>query len=324
MESKLLGGVVLVTGAESFLAARAVDSLVARARREEPEVAINRVEATQVPDPGRLAELTGGSLFAAATVTVITGIGSLPADVGTALAALVAAPPPDLALILVHTGGQAGKSLVDKVKKAATETIDCQPVKPWELAKFVTAEAKRAGARIDQLAADLVVEAVGHDLRTLAAAVGQLASDSAEGVITEAAVSRYFAGRAEVTSFAVADAVMSGQTVLALERLRWALATGVAPVLVSSALAGALRNLGKYLDARGGGMREVDMAREVGVPVWKLKDLARQSRAWGPVQVAESIRAVAVADAAIKGAATDPEFALEQMVMTVVRLRQAA
>lgn len=318
----MLGGVALVTGAEAFLASRAVDELVARARREEPEISVNRVEAADVSDPGRFAEITGGSLFAAATVTVIVGIGSLSADVGQALVALITAPPPDLALILVHTGGQAGKALVDKVRKAATQTIDCQPVKPWELPQFVAAEVKRNGGRIDSAAAAQIVEAVGHDLRSLAAAIAQLLSDSPDSTISESEVSRYFAGRAEVTSFAVADAVMSGQTVVALERLRWALATGVAPVLVSSALAGALRNLGKYLGARGGGMRDYDLAREVGVPVWKLKDLARQARAWGPQQVARSIQAVAVADGAIKGAATDPEFALEQMVIAVVRHRQ--
>jgi DNA polymerase-3 subunit delta len=125
-----------------------------------------------------------------------------------------------------------------------------------------------------------------------------------------------------VTSFAVVDAVMGGQTVTALERLRWALATGVAPVLVTSALAGGLRSLGKYFGARGGG-RDADVAREVGVPPWKLKDLAKQARMWTPGGVAASLRAVAVADAAIKGAESDPDYALEQLVLTVIGRRAA-
>ncbi len=320
----MLGRVVLVTGAESFLAARAVDELVDRARRQSPDVSVTRVEATDVTDPGHFAEITGGSLFAAETVVVITGIGSLAADIGAALTAMVASPPADLALILVHTGGQAGKALVDKVRKAATEVVECQPLKAWELPQFVTAETRRAGGRIDEAAAHLVVDAVGHDLRTLAAAVGQLLSDSSTATITEAEVSRYFSGRAEVTSFAVADAVMSGQAVLALERLRWALATGLAPVLVTSAMAGALRNLGKYLDARGGGIRDYDLAREIGVPVWKLKELPPQARAWRPREIGRAIQCVALADAAIKGAATDSEFALEQMVIRLIRLRTAS
>ena len=47
-----------------------------------------------------------------------------------------------------------------------------------------------------------------------------------------------FAGRAEATSFAVADAAIEGRTAAALEELRWALDGGVAPVLVTSAFAG--------------------------------------------------------------------------------------
>ena len=60
----MLGGVALVTGAEAFLASRAVDELVARARREEPEISVNRVEAADVSDPGRFAEITGAPIGA--------------------------------------------------------------------------------------------------------------------------------------------------------------------------------------------------------------------------------------------------------------------
>ena len=49
--------------------------------------------------------------------------------------------------------------------------------KPWELPQFVSAEVKRAGSSIDAGAASALVDAVGHDLRALAAAVTQLISD---------------------------------------------------------------------------------------------------------------------------------------------------
>ncbi len=318
----LLGRVVFVNGAESFLASRAVDGMVKDLAAAAPALNANVVEAAEIADAGRLVELTGGSLLAETTATVVWGIGSLPADLHEPLLSLVRNPPGETALILVHTGGQAGRSLVDKVRKAADEVVDCTPVKAWELPQFVAGEARRAGGRIDHEAAAIVVDAVGSDLRALSSAVAQLLSDADDGTIRESNVRRYFAGRAEVTSFAVADAVMAGQTVTALERLRWALATGVAPVLVSSALAAGLRSLGKYFGARGGG-RDADLAREIGVPPWKIKDLAKQSRAWTPEGVAASIRAVAVADAAIKGAESDPDYALEQLVLTVIAQRSA-
>ena len=179
----------------------------------------------------------------------------------------------DLAVVLVHGGGPKGKGLLDKLKAAGVEVVDCPPVKAWELPQFVSAEAKHLGTTIEPGAAQTLVDAVGNDLRALAAAVRQLVADSEGGPLTGDQVRRYFAGRSEVTSFAVADATLAGRTGLAMEQLRWALSTGVAPVLVTSALASGLRGLGKLVSA-GGGLREADLAREVGVPPWKLKTCA--------------------------------------------------
>ena len=86
--------------------------------------------------------------------------------------------------------------------------------------------------------------------RALAAAVTQLISDGQGGPLTVDQVRRYFGGRAEVTSFAVADAALAGRTGAAMEQLRWALATGVAPVLITSAMASGIRGLGQA-DYRG-------------------------------------------------------------------------
>jgi DNA polymerase-3 subunit delta len=69
-------------------------------------------------------------------------------------------------------------------------------------------------------------------------------------------------------------------------------------------------------------MRDVDLARQLGIPPWKVKDVARQARDWTMPGVARAIQAVARADAQIKGAASDPGFALEQVVLTVIGCRK--
>jgi DNA polymerase-3 subunit delta len=107
---------------------------------------------------------------------------------------------------------------------------------------------------------------------------------------------------------------------VAMEQLRWALATGVAPVLITSALASSIRGLGKLITA-GGGQREADLAREVGVPPWKLKSMRSQARGWDQGRLAAALKAVAVADADVKGAADDAAFALERAVLSVSGLR---
>ncbi len=316
----LFGRVVLVSGPESLLAERAVESLVASARTERPEAAVNRLDAVGL-DAGTLAEATGGSLFASDTIVVVTDLSELPQELFDDVERLATVPLADLALVLVHPGGVKGKNLLDRLRRAKVEVVDCPALKAWELPQFAMNEARAAGARLDQQAAGVLVEALGADVRAVAAAVRQLVADTGTDAISASEVRRYFAGRADVTSFMVADHVMAGHRDQALGALRWALETGVAPVLVTSAMAAALRNLGKFAEARTPGMRDVDMARAIGVPPFKVKDLARQARDWTPGGLAASLQAVATADAAVKGAATDPAFALEQMVITVTGRR---
>jgi len=314
---------MLALGPEGLLAQRAVDRMVKAARKVRPDAAFTQVAANAL-DAGSLAEITSASLFTSSAIAVITDLADLPAALVDPLVALAVDPGPDLALALVHPGGVKGRGVADKLKKAGVHVVECRALKPWELPDFIVGEVRRDSGHIDQAAAGALVDAVGTDLRTVASAVRQLLDDSDDGTITEATVKRYFGGRAEVTSFGVADDAMAGRVSEALAKLRWALATGVAPVLVTSAMAGSLRGLGKYLDVRDSGRRDADLARAVGVPPWKLKDLARQSRDWGPSSVAKALQAVATADAQVKGAASDPDFALEQLVITVSGLRQRA
>jgi DNA polymerase-3 subunit delta len=160
------------------------------------------------------------------------------------------------------------------------------------------------------------VDAIGSDLRELASAVSQLVAD-VEGTIDEAVVGRYYTGRAEASSFEVADRAVEGRAAEALEALRWSLSTGVAPVLITSALAQGVRAIGKLSSARGG--RSADLARELGMPPWKIDRVRQQMRGWTPDGVAVALRAVAEADAGVKVGGDDPEYALEKAVVTIAR-----
>lgn len=316
------GRVVLISGPESLLAERAVAQW-----REAGQVASPGAEFVEVVGPevdaGGLTEMVGGSLFATETLGVVHDVGGLAPDLHATVLELVATPTPELGLALVHGGGNKGKALIDKLKKAKIEILDCPTMKTWELPTFVEREVRRLGGRIEPRAGQLLVDSVGSNLRAVASAVSQLVADSDNGAVTEELIRRYFGGRAEVSSFAVADSALAGQAGRATEQLRWALSTGVAPVLLTSALASGLRGMGKLLSVRGGGYSDVDVAREVGVPPWKLKSMRQQARGWDQRGVAEALSAVAVADADVKGAADDADYALERCVLRIIASRRA-
>ncbi|MFZ1411936.1 MAG: DNA polymerase III subunit delta [Micropruina sp.] len=317
---RTFGTATLVAGPELLFSDRAVRDVIDAALAEQPDASVVTLTAGALTR-GSLTEATGGSLLAAASVVVVDELADLPADLADEVVDLVMHPFPEVALILIHHGGLKGKAVLDRLRKANVRLVDCASVKHWELPQFVIGEVRRRHAQIDPATAALLVDAVGSDLRSLAGGIKQLLDDATDGLITEATVRRYFGGRAEVTSFAVADDALAGNSEGALGKLRWAVSTGVAPVLVTSALASALRNLGKFLDARDARVRDADLARTIGVPPWKLKDLNRQARDWNARGVAAALQSVAVADAQIKGAASDPGFALEQVVLTIIARR---
>lgn len=318
--SDILGHVILVTGPEEFLGERTVSTALAAVRGADAEAEASETSADQL-SMGSLADLAAPSLFSSVRCVVVRGLEDLPDDTSVGLLEYAAAPADDVGLILVHSGGNKGKGLLDKLRKlpAVTEAKSVA-LKPSEFPRFASAEVRLRGGRIAEDAAEMLVQSVGQDLRALSGAAHQLANDFAGEPITAGVVRKYFGGRAEVKSFAVADAAIFGRSAVALEELRWALDTGTPPVLVTGAFAGGLRGLAKFISAPRG-MREADLAREAGVPPWKVRILREQARGWNDAGVARAISAVAKADAQVKGAATDAAYALERMVLTVAGSR---
>ena len=317
----VIGRVTLVTGKEEYLGERTVETVRAAVRSHDPEAELSDARAVDLT-LATLGELTAPSLFTATRCVVVRGLEDLPEESVPALLGYAAAPVPDVALVLVHGGGQKGSGVLTRLRKldAVTEARSAE-LRASEFPGFVSDRARAAGGRIDHAAAVALVQAVGQDLRGLAAAASQLVSDFPGTTIGEDEVRRYFGGRAEAKSFAVADAAFAGRRSQALEELRWALDTGTAPVLVTSAFAGSARGLARYLGAPRG-MGEGDLARELGVPPWKVRTVRDQSRAWSEGGIARAIRAVAQADADVKGAAGDASYTLERLVLTVTGLRE--
>jgi DNA polymerase-3 subunit delta len=319
--SDVLGHVTLVTGPEELLNHRAVQSALGAVRTADPESEVSETTADQL-GTGALADLAAPSLFSSVRCVVVHALEELPEEAQQPLLDYAVAPSEDVGLVLVHSGGQKGAGLLGKLRKLpSVREVRSAPLKPSEYPRFVAAEVRAHGGRIDQDAADVLVQAVGQDLRALAGAAHQLTSDFPGEPLTQAVVGRYFGGRAEVKSFSIADAALAGHRATALEELRWALENGTPAVLLTSAFATGLRGLARYSTAPRG-LREADLARAAGVPPWKVRVLREQARGWDERGLAVAIKAVAQADADVKGAAGDVAYSLERMILAVTAARE--
>jgi DNA polymerase-3 subunit delta len=305
--------VVLVTGPEELLAERAVERVVGLARERDPQVEVTRVDATAY-GAGQLALATSPSLFAEDRVVVVEGVEKATDDLVLEATAYVAAPESDVVLVLRHGGGQRGKRLLDAVRAAGHPVVTCETIKrDADKVAFVNQELRRARRRMEPRAVRALVDAVGSDLRELAAACSQLVADTT-GVIGVEVVERYYAGRIEATGFRVADAAVEGSAGEAVALLRHAFATGVDPVPLVAALAARLRILAKVSAVRG---RGPGAERELGLAPWQLDRSRKELARWTPEGLAQAITAVAQADAEVKGAGRDPKFAVERAVLRI-------
>ena len=326
----------LVVGEEELLVERSVATLLSAARESLPGDGLtgdglagaasgggdlHDVAAAGLA-VGELASLTSPSLFGGGGVVVIRGAQDAGKDVADEIARYAAAPAPDVVLILTHAGGARGKALLTALKKASrtVSVTECPKITRFsDRLDFIRGEFRRAGKVADEAALRALLDAVGSDLREIAAACSQLAAD-VDGPVGEAAVARYYQGRAEASGFSVSDRAVEGRLAAALEQLRWALGTGVPPVLITSALAQGIRLLGR-VGAAPRGKNSAALAAEVGAPPWKIDRVRQQLRGWAPEGVAQALQVVAEADAQIKGEAASADYALERAIRKIVACR---
>jgi len=308
----VLGRVTLVTGKEEFLSERTVAAVKAVVKEHDAEAELSDAAGSDLT-LATLGELSAPSLFSTVRCVVVRGLENLPDESVDGLVAYCAEPADDVALVLVHGGGQKGSGTLRKLRALGPVTEHkSEELRPSEFGRFVSAEVRSHGGRIDEEGAAFLVQAVGQDLRALAAAAHQLCNDVTEGRIGESEVKRYFGGRAEVKNYVIADAILQGNRVKALEELRWALETGSSPVYVLSAIAAQTRSLAQHVAG----------IQDRGMPPWKRDSLNRLGRGWTAPGLARALRAVAAADADLKGAASDAAYTLERLVLTLTGLRQ--
>ena len=282
--------VTLVTGPEDLLRDRAVAEVVAAARAADPATEVHDLAVVGLEE-GRVTGLASPSLFGEPTVIVLRDVAESAEGITDELKTYVAAPPEDVALVLVHHGGVKGKALLDAAKKGGARVVECKAGEVGERQGVLRPGGVRPGAPADQpRRRGALVDALGSDLRELANACSQLVADT-DGTVDREVVERYHAGRVEVSGFKVADAAVEGRHDEALRLLRHALATGTDPVPINAAFASGLRNIARV----GGAPRTVrpeDVARDLGIAPfqvrkakgqlvgWTGEGVARRSRRW--------------------------------------------
>ncbi len=284
-------------------------------RDAAPGLEVSEIDA-QNYEAGQLMTLASPSLFNEPRLIRVSAVEKCnDRFLGEALD-YVEHPADDTCVVFRHGGGVRGKRLLEAIRRSARagiEVVCAELTRESDRADFARAEFAVRGTRASPEAIRALVSAFGTNLAELAAACRQLIADASHD-IDEETVDRYYGGRVEMRSFAVADAAIAGRYREALASLRHAIASGGDPVPIVAVFALKIRTMAQVLGARG---TTAQVASQLGVAPWQIDRAIRDLRGWTEVGISRCIEMLAETDANVKGASRDPIFALEQMVRMI-------
>jgi DNA polymerase-3 subunit delta len=311
---------VLISGPEGLLAERAVASTLEALAVGDPDLEVIKLYAEGYQS-GTLTTHASPSLFGGTRALVVHDLDQAPDDLLADLTDYLDAPAFDITLVVTHRGGVRGKKVLETLKKAAARVIDCPLVKSdGDKTQFAVNEFRRQGRKATPDAVRALVEAVGRDLRELAATCAQMVADT-EGLVDAAMVERYHGGKVEATGFKVADAAIAGNAGEALRLLRHAISAGDNPVPIVAVLAMQLRQMVRVGSAGRGS--SAALAKTLAMAPWQVDQARRKLSGWDPAGVGRAIQAVAAADFDVKGGGRDPVYAVEHAILTICGARNA-
>lgn len=301
--------IVFVSGPEEYLAGRAIRSIRENLRNRDSALEVHEINAADYTG-GTLLNLTSPSLFAEPRLVLIRGVEKCSDELIIDGLEYLANPTEDATVIFRHNGSSVrGKKLVEAIRESeiSAEVACAEIKKDSERQAFVLGEFAAAERKITVGAVRALLDAFADDLAELAAACSQLLVDSAES-LTEEIVDRYHGGRVETNAFKVADAALAGKSGEAIALLRHALATGADPVPLVAAISMKIRQMAKIYGNRAAS------AASLGMAPWQIDRARKDLAGWSDDGLAETIKALASADAAAKGAERDPIYSLEKLI----------
>jgi len=308
---------VLISGPESVLAERALASTVEALRVGDPDLEVIKLYAEGY-EARALTLHASPSLFGGTKAIVVHDLDEASDALQADVLDYVASPADEMTLVVAHKGGMRGRKVLDALKKAGARVIEAQMVKDGDKTQFAANEFRRQGRRATPDAVRALVEAVGKDLRGLAAACAQLVADT-DGLIDDVMVEKYHGGKVEASGFKVADAAIAGNAGEALRLLRHAISAGDNPVPIVAVLAMQLRQMVRVGSAGRGSSAQ--LAKTLAMAPWQIDQAHRKLNGWDPDGVGRAIQAVAVADFEVKGGGRDPVYAVERAILTICSSR---
>ena len=299
---------VFITGSESYLAGRAIRQIRQNLKEQFPDLEISEIADGEYR-AGSLFDYASPSLFGESRLVIIHG----PAEgLKEDLKQYIDQPADSVSIVvrLSNLVGHSGAIRKELAKNALV--VSCEELKKdSERIDFVNKEFKQAKVSIEPTAVRALVQAFNTDLGELGAACSQLVMNFEK--VSLANVEETFGGRVETNAFKIADAALSGNATEAIRLFRHGFATGIDSVALVAALTMRIRQLAKLFNDRNA------PAATLGMQPWQVDKARKELAGWQELELANLVELAAVTDADVKGAAKDPEYSVERLLLAMAR-----
>ena len=233
-------------------------------------------------------------------------LADLPASAHRELAAYLAAPAPDAALVLCATVPERGAppAALLRLVRGVGEVREVR-VPRKDLAGWVLARARAAGVDLAPPAAQALVETVGEDPGALDQAVRQLGAAFPGECVGRELVLRQFRGLGEQHVWDLCDRAFGKDLPGAVRALRSLLEARGDPLLILGGVAGRLRELLR-VRALPERLAPAELARAAGLRYeWQARRLREQARRFREEELVALHGEVVAADRALKSGAPE-------------------
>lgn len=289
----------LLWGEDAFLLREAALRLIG------PNVQPREIEGAEWQS-GETADLATPSLFGEPRALLVTDCRSLPDAAMNELAAYLASPAPDAALVLcamVPERGKAPAALV-KLVQSAGQVREVRLARK-DLSGWVLARAKDKGMALAPDGAAALVDVVGEDPAALDQATDQLASAFPGQRITKELVAKQFRGLGEQHIWGLCDKAFGKDLASSMRALHTLLEARDDPLMILGGIASRLRDLLRVRELPER-MPLADVAKSAGLRFeWQARRYREQARRFTMDELVDIHSRIVEADRALKSGVTD-------------------
>jgi DNA polymerase-3 subunit delta len=211
--------------------------------------------------------------------------------------------------------------LHDAVRKAGGQVEAEDTVKPWELPKWVLAQAQAAGLQMDLEAARVLVGLVGERQQRLLREIEKLALAHGQGArVDREAIEELVAPSAERRAWSLADSLLSGDGPTATASYLALRAQGERLSGLIYWMAGRVRTALEAAQALERGESVSQVKRGLRMPSRAADRLISDARSSGPEQLRAAVEALADLELASRGGASGNASEDTATLVTIHRL----